>query len=316
MKEILLLLVMFWNVENYFDTYNDPLKNDDAFTPMGENYWTKEKFNKKRDAIAKTIMLAADSYGMFPALVGLCEVENSFVLNQLLERTPLARAGYRYIHRESPDSRGIDVALLYREDIFTPLETRVIGVSFPTRDILYTKGVVNGLDTLHVFVNHWPSKSGGEEATAWRRMAVARKVKVVTDSLLVANPRANILFMGDLNDARSSESVSYLSPELINLTVWSHGGDGSYKYKGNWETIDHFLVSGNLLERGEGTIPRWIYCKKGMEIFAHDYLLCEDPTYSGVKPHRTLQGPRHLGGVSDHLPIILEFYTPTVGQNP
>lgn len=120
MKEILLLLVMFWNVENYFDTYDNPNTNDEEFTPMGENHWTRKKFEQKRDDIAKTIMLAADQYGEFPALLGLCEIENRYVLEELVENTPLARVGYKIIHKDSPDSRGIDAALLYREEIFTP----------------------------------------------------------------------------------------------------------------------------------------------------------------------------------------------------
>ena len=159
MKEILLLLVMFWNVENYFDTYDNPSTSDEEFTPTGDNRWSWKRFEKKRDDIAKTFLLAADEYGELPGIIGLAEIENKFVLQQLIEETPLARAGYRYIHKDSPDSRGIDVALLYREDLFIPLETKFIGFSFPTRDVLYTKGIAPGLDTLHIMVNHWPSKS-------------------------------------------------------------------------------------------------------------------------------------------------------------
>lgn len=161
MKEILLLLVMFWNVENYFDTYDNPSTKDEEFTPMGENHWSRKKFEQKRDDIAKTIMLAADQYGEFPALLGLCEVENRYVLEELVENTPLARVGYKIIHKDSPDSRGIDAALLYREETFAPLETKYLKADFPTREILYTKGVINKLDTVHILVNHWPSKSGG-----------------------------------------------------------------------------------------------------------------------------------------------------------
>ena len=325
MKEILLLLVMFWNVENYFDTYNNPYRNDDEFTPTGENHWTKEKFQEKRDNIAKTIALAADEYGQFPAIIGLCEVENASVLNQLVSHTPLARVGYKFIHKESPDSRGIDVALLYREDIFTPLEKHFYGVGFSTRDILYTKGVVNSLDTIHILVNHWPSKSGGEKASEPRRKKVAERVKGITDSLLSANPRVNIILMGDFNDTHNSKSMKILTEDnlpddssgrktLVNLAPFALGADGSHKYRGEWSIIDQFLVSTGLLEQQEGIMPQWVFCRKEMGIFAPEFLLEWDNTYMGIKPRRTYQGPKYLGGVSDHLPIILRLYGNKEGQ--
>jgi predicted extracellular nuclease len=216
MKEILLLLVMFWNVENYFDTYDNPSTTDEEFTPTGDNRWGRARFEKKRDDIAKTILLAADQYGDLPALIGLAEVENAFVLQELLEETPLARTQYKYIHKDSPDSRGIDVALLYREELFTPLETKYIGFSFPTRDVLYTKGVVNGLDTLHIMVNHWPSKRGNEESSGRKREYVSLKVSHVVDSILLRNPAANIVLMGDFNDTPDSSPLKNLE-QLTNL---------------------------------------------------------------------------------------------------
>ena len=310
MKEILLLLVMFWNVENYFDTYDNPSTSDEEFTPTGENRWGWKRFEKKRDDIAKTILLAADTYGEYPALIGLCEVENRFVLKQLVEQTPLARAGYSFLHRESPDNRGIDVALLYREDIFTPLEEKYIGSSFPTRDILYTKGVLNNLDTVHIMVNHWPSKRGGEKSSSLKRMLVSHQARHVSDSILNANPSANIILMGDFNDTYDTRPLENLSP-LINLSQWATGAEGTHKYRETWSIIDQFLVSENILEteKDEGEFsPQWLYCKKGMEIFAPDNLLCTDETYLGVKLKRTFIGPRYNGGVSDHLPILLKLY--------
>lgn len=314
MKEILLLLAMFWNVENYFDPFDNPGKNDDQFTAEGEYFWGWKKFEKKRDDIARTIILAADTYGQFPALVGLCEVESHFALRHLLEHTPLARAGYNFIHRESPDSRGIDVALLYREEIFTPLEEKFYSVDFPTREVLHVKGVVNSLDTIHVFVNHWPSKLGGEKASAPRRMAVSERVKSVVDSILAAAPQAGIILMGDLNDGYASEAVGNLAP-LVNLARWAEGAEGTHKYQGEWNIIDHFSVSEGLLasdtdSRAGAFSPQWLRCNRQMEIFAPQWLLVPDETHMGVKPNRTLQGPRYLGGVSDHLPIILKIYGP------
>ena len=314
MKEILLLLVMFWNVENYFDTYDNPSTTDEEFTPTGDNRWGRARFEKKRDDIAKTILLAADQYGDLPALIGLAEIENAFVLQELLEETPLARTQYKYIHKDSPDSRGIDVALLYREELFTPLETKYIGFSFPTRDVLYTKGVVNGLDTLHIMVNHWPSKRGNEESSGRKREYVSLKVSHVVDSILLRNPAANIVLMGDFNDTPASSPLKNLG-QLTNLAKWADGAEGSYKYRESWSMIDQFLVSENLIKekssingKNEAFRPQWIYTYRNMEIFAPEALFAEDATYMGVKPKRTYSGPRYLGGISDHLPVVFKLY--------
>ena len=322
MKEILLLFVMFWNVENFFDTYDNPSKNDDAFTPAGENHWSRKKFEKKMDDIAKTIILAADSCGQFPAIVGLCEVENGYVLEELVENTPLARIGYKVIHKESPDSRGIDVALLYREEVFSPLAAKWYPLEFPTREILYTKGVINELDTLHILVNHWPSKSGGEKSSLPKRFEAAKKARCITDSILNANPKANILLMGDFNDSPDALPLEYLlapqkdttgniigERQLVNLALSATGAEGTYKYRDEWNCIDQFIVSGNLLpHKTEQALPQWIRCKPQMEIFAPEHLLQRDNTHMGLKLRRTYQGPRYMGGISDHLPIILRFY--------
>lgn len=311
MKEIMLILVMFWNVENYFDTYDNPSTKDEEFTPQGENHWSWKRFEKKRDDIAKTILLAADEYGEYPALIGLCEIENSFVLEELTENTPLARAGYTFIHKDSPDSRGIDVALLYRGEMFTPLEEHYIASSFPTRDILYTKGVLNGLDTVHIFVNHWPSKRGGEKSSSTRRMLVSHRARQVTDSILQKNPSANIIHMGDFNDTWDSKPLANLD-QLVNLSQYAEGNEGSYKYKESWSTIDQFLVSENLIRRRtsntEKFLHQWLWCEKEMEIFAPVHLLCEDDRYLGAKLRRTYNGPRYIGGISDHLPVMLQLH--------
>ena len=298
MKEILLLLVMFWNVENYFDTYDNPSTSDEEFTPTGDNRWSWKRFEKKRDDIAKTLLLAADEYGELPGIIGLAEIENSFVLQQLLEETPLARAGYKYIHKDSPDSRGIDVALLYREEKFKPLHTKYIEASFPTRDVLYTKGVADGKDTLHIMVNHWPSKRGNESSSGKKREYVSLIVSRTVDSILRSSPDANILLMGDFNDTPDSGPLQNLG-QLTNLAQKAKGAEGTYKYQHEWSIIDQILVSENLVK----------HAGKRMEIFAPEALLTEDATYMGIKPKRTYSGPRYLGGVSDHLPVLLKIFT-------
>ena len=297
MKEILLLLVMFWNVENYFDTYDNPGTSDEEFTPTGDNRWSWKRFEKKRDDIAKTLLLAADEYGELPGIIGLAEIENSFVLQQLLEETPLARAGYKYIHKDSPDSRGIDVALLYREERFKPLQTKYIEASFPTRNVLYTKGVAEGKDTLHIMVNHWPSKRGNESSSRKKREYVSLMVSRTVDSILSSTPDANIILMGDFNDTPESGPLQNLG-QLTNLAQNAKGAEGTYKYKEEWSVIDQILVSENML----------VQTGKRMEIFAPEALFTEDATYMGVKPKRTYSGPRYLGGVSDHLPVLLKVF--------
>ena len=297
MKEILLLLVMFWNVENYFDTYDNPTTSDEEFTPTGDNRWSWKRFEKKRDDIAKTFLLAADEYGELPGIIGLAEIENKFVLDQLIEETPLARAGYRYIHKDSPDSRGIDVALLYREEKFKPIHTKYIEASFPTRDVLYTKGVVEGEDTIHIIVNHWPSKRGNESSSGKKREYVSLMVSRTVDSILQSSPDANILLMGDFNDTPFSAPLQNLG-QLTNLALKIKGAEGTYKYQQEWSVIDQILVSENLVK----------HAGKRMEIFAPEALLTEDATYMGIKPKRTYSGPRYLGGVSDHLPVLLQIF--------
>ena len=319
------LPVMFWNIENYFDPFDDPLTNDDEFTAAGYRHWTWSRFIKKRDAVAKTILAAGDHYGEYPVLVGLAEVENSMVLNQLCRQTALSKLGYRVIHRDSPDRRGIDVGLLYREDFFEPLEVSNIGIflsdtSFRTRSLLYVKGVVAGYDTLHLIVSHWPSKIGGEIASMPRRMAVAGKIRSICDSIYLHNSHSNIIIMGDLNDTPGSKPLKYLaensesSLRLFSPVKYSGEIQGTTKYKGLWERIDHFYISDCLLKRDDPQAFQTIFTdSKSFYIFSPAFLLEPDATYYGRKPFRTYLGPRYLGGVSDHLPIvlILRLYLPT-----
>ncbi len=291
MRELLLLLVMFWNTENFFDPFDDPVTGDDAFAHGGERFWTWKKFGKKRDDIAKTIMLVKEEYGVFPAIIGLCEVENRFVLKHLVEHTPLARAGYRIIHKDSPDIRGTDVAMLYDPEVFRVIKVkffpvrisreksggerlqasvgragrekeaiRIYGDSIlPTRFILYVKGTVKELDTIHCFVNHWPSKLGGKKSSLSRRMAASNIVKDKTDSILGENGKANIILSGDFNDTPDSPPLMNLDKFFNMSERFTKAGKcgmrrrsyekrlaGTHKYRGKWEMIDQFLVSENM----------------------------------------------------------------------
>ena len=300
--------IFFWNVENYFDPFDDPLKNDNEFLPVAERHWTWNRFEAKRDGIAQTIVAAADETGELPALVGLAEVENRLVVSQLVRKTMLSDLGYDFVHRESPDERGIDVALLYRKDIFRVMTVDSLRVpGFATRDRLYVKmryqvepGTTNGddsrhfgLDTdpLHVFVVHLPSKRGGARTSKDRRQAALQVLERAVDSLLLLDASSNIVVMGDFNDTEA---------HVAGLSVPPFDGPpampGTLKYHGRWEQIDWFCVSPALDSQAR------------MQIFAPLFLLESDAAWIGSKPHRTYVGPRHNGGLSDHLPIILKLF--------
>jgi len=292
--------IFCWNLENFFDTRDDPATADEAFTPSGEYRWTRRKWEAKRNLISKTIIASSECFGgEMPALVGLCEVENRYVLESLANDTPLARLRYRILHRDSPDPRGIDVALLYDPARVRLLDFDFITIrEFATREILYAKVALP--DTLHVFVNHWPSKYSGAKASEVRRVAVAQALQRRVDSIYAAEPAAAVLLMGDFNDTPDSPSVQTLC-EKAGLIDLSPKEGGTIKFKGKWETIDLLLASPAAAAR---IAPA--------EVFSPDFLLEEDKTFLGVKPRRTNVGPRYNGGASDHLPIIARYSR----QNP
>ncbi|MBQ5401850.1 MAG: endonuclease, partial [Bacteroidales bacterium] len=212
--------IFCWNLENYFDPADDPVTADEAFTPGGEHHWTKRKYEAKRNLIAKTIIASAERFGgQMPAIVGLCEVENAKVLKALVEESPLAAQRYRSVHRESPDPRGIDVALLYDPARVRLLDFEFITIKeFATREILYAKVALP--DTLHVFVNHWPSKYSGAKASEARRQAVCTALLHKLDSLHRSDSAAAVLLMGDFNATPREPSVMRLTTEggLNNIT--------------------------------------------------------------------------------------------------
>jgi len=294
---VLTFWVLFFNCENYFDPFDDPLKEDDEFTPAAERHWTWSRFEAKRDGIAQMIVAAGDVSGELPALVGLAEVENRMVVSQLVHKTMLEELGYGYVHRESPDARGIDVALLYRKDVFRVVSVdslRVPGVV--TRDILYVKLRPPGPDraSLHVFVVHLPSKRGGERASNDRRSSAKAVLERAVDSLLTLDPQTKIVVMGDFNDTKPS--VAGLAVPAFDSLTAATRPPGTLRYHGRWEQIDWFFLSPAL----SGT----------MDIFAPPFLLEPDVTYLGVKPRRTYTGPRYHGGLSDHLPVYLQLRVP------
>lgn len=303
--------VMFYNVENYFDCLDDSLTSDADFLPDAPKHWNWKRYTTKRQNIARVI--AAVGKGVPPVLVGLCEVENAMVLHQLVAYKPLSTYGYKTVHYESPDARGIDVALLYQPRIFTPIVSNPIPVQFAdgthSRDILYVKGLMANADTLHVMVCHAPSRRGGSKADLRRRYAM-QLVRHVVDSVLAVTPQASMLIMGDFNDTPLDASIRSTlgavpvadkddAAVLYNIMP-TH--QGTYKYKGEWSLFDQFMVTPALLQSDGFCVGAGLGC-----VFSEAFLLENDKTYMGVKPFRTYLGPRYVGGYSDHLPIYFRL---------
>lgn len=310
---------MFYNVENLFDSFDDSLTKDEEFTPMGARHWTWEKMNSKINGIYKTIVALGEWEP--PIFVGLCEVENGYMLYRLTHETPLLKFDYGIVHRESPDPRGIDVGLLYRKDLFDLQESRFFGVVFPddpnrkTREILYAKGIIGGIDTIHVFINHWPSKFGGELESNAGRFAAANTLKQKVDSIRIFYPDARILIMGDFNDEPESTpmvdglkvclNINDKCPSgLVSISaILRSKGEGSYKYQGVWGMIDQLIVSESLLDQ-----KRKIFTSpENASVFKAIFLLEPDDAYIGEKPFRTFVGFKYHGGFSDHLPVYIDL---------
>lgn len=309
------LRVMFYNVENLFDPRDDSIASDDEYQPDGMRGWTSNRLKQKQINISK-VVLAVGGWDP-PDIIGFCEVENFRVLYGLVNYTPLKNFGYRIIHYDSPDPRGIDVALLYKPEKFRVLQNFPIRIRFPfdtasrTRDILFVKGIACRRDTLTIMVNHWPSKFGGAMATIPKRNYVASVVRKLSDSLLAVNPNSNILIMGDLNESPYEEGVSkVLQAKMDSLNLGPNdlynmlGGagiswkKGTIKFREEWETIDHMIVSRPLLSH---TTPH------GLQIFSAPFLLQDDEAWYGKKPFRTYYGAKYIGGFSDHLPVFMDL---------
>jgi hypothetical protein len=308
------LIVTFYNVENLFDTRDEPGKNDEEFTPTGERHWNSSLLHKKIAAIDKALLAAGNDN--YPDLVGLAEVENLWVLQMLAKETDSTKINYRIIHKESPDPRGIDVAILYNPAKLKPLRYTVIPVktggpqAIASRDILHFTAIFRD-ETIHFFVNHWPSRSGGYLETTEKRDYAAETLRHYLDSLLVKEPNAKLLLMGDFNATprepcfRVTLQVSLETPtdesvRLVNLSKpWVKAGKGTIKSGGTWDIFDQFICTANLLANHQKI---HIATKKTIIVEA-PFLLENDSRNLGMKPFRTYLGPAYHGGTSDHLPI-------------
>ena len=299
-----LLLVSFLtfvelNCENLFDCRHDSLKQDQEFLPEGNRRWTPTRYWRKQNNIAQAILSCSRE---LPDFVALCEVENDTTLHDLTQRSLLRTLGYEYMMTESDDLRGIDVALLYQPASFRPLcydylKIPLIKGMRPTRDILYVKGLTLGFDTLHIFVVHAPSRQGGEKVSRPYRMNVAQVIRQAVDNL----KGAHVIVAGDFNDYGDSPALQLLEKQgLENVTKSLQGRNGvggTYRYQGEWHSLDHILLSPSLVNTVDTAY-----------INDESFLLEEEPRYGGVRPHRSFYGRDYRKtGVSDHLPLVVRL---------
>lgn len=294
--------VLFYNVENLFDTEYDAAINDRDFTPGSEQQWTPERLDTKLTHLAEAIGFAGKE---LPVLIGVCEVENKAVVERLANETSLKAAHYQVVHYDSPDERGIDTGLLFDTDVFKLVRSEALNVPLTvdrTRDILHSELTAEG-HTFHVFVNHWPSRREGQEKSEPKRMAAAQVLKEAV-AAIATNGSTHVIIMGDFNDSPRDRSIQEgLGAKCANaptglvdmMCVDQPEGHGSHQYNGNWDYLDQFIISGDLFTEVKEAKALW-----------DDRLLFKHPKY-GPSPDKTYSGGKYKGGYSDHLPIVLRF---------
>lgn len=303
--------VMSYNVENLFDTIDNPDKDDNDFLPSGNRHWTQKRYNLKLQHIAKVI--SAIGEWDTPAIVGLCEIENDSALVHLLNRTPLRQQQYRYCITQSQDRRGINVALLYQRDKFKYLGHKAEPISYShkkhklSRDLLHVWGKLITEDTLDIFVCHFPSRYGGEKESETDRIDATTTLINLCDSLKQIRTSAHFIIMGDFNDTPENKSLTKIEQSCFLHNLFSNlkefSPKGSHKYQGNWSQLDHIIISRDLID----TTKSFHYIPQSAQIYAPPFLFTKDKTWHGTRPFRTYYGFRYEGGYSDHLPLIADF---------
>ena len=297
------LTVVELNGENLFDYRDDEGKQDEEYLPEATRHWTRKRYWRKLNNIAQELLSCSDDG--IPDLIALCEVENDSVLNDLCHRSLLRNAGYDYLMTSSPDLRGIDVALLYSPFTFAPVRSYSLRITpvegmRPTRDILYVAGQIVSGDTLHVFVVHMPSRFGGKRYSQPFRQAVADRLCQSLDSIQRLMPHAPILIAGDFNEVNGEPALRQICQHGIwHLTKDAKGPSGvkgTYRYQGEWGSIDHILGSSSIYNKVDTTY-----------IHAPRFLLEEETKYGGLRPRRTYNGMRYQPGYSDHLPLVVRL---------
>ncbi|MFK5972098.1 MAG: endonuclease [Flavobacteriaceae bacterium] len=304
--------IAFYNLENLFDTVDDPDTLDDDYTPTGFRKWTNKRYKTKLYKLGKTISeIGFETTQKAPVLVGVAEVENEVVMNDLIQSESLQGINYGFVHYDSPDERGIDTALIYNKDHFEVLASEAItllvynlnGERDTTRDILYVHGKLNG-EEVHIFVNHWPSRRDGNTETAYKRIQAAETILNFMKGLESRYEDPNYIIMGDFNDDPTSKSIKTLmqSKRLYNPMDKLFSPDrGSANYKRSWMLFDQIIVSHNFFNY-----------KRGTHSFAHanifdGHFLTEFKGKHKGSPFRTYAGRKYLGGYSDHFPVYIQL---------
>lgn len=314
--------IAFYNVENLFDTINDPKIFDDDRTPEGKDLWTLEKYEDKIKNIAKVISeIGFDSSNSAPAIIGLCEIENLKVLEDLVNHPTLAPFNYKIVHYDSPDKRGIDVALLYQESLFTVQNSEAKPLMiyyeedqkrrFFTRDQLLVTGNLSG-ETVNIIVNHWPSRGEGIEETNYRREKAAMLNKEIIDNIFEKDSNAKIISMGDFNDNPDSKSFKEILETNGNIAIieeqqmhnpmeiMAKNGKGSSAHRDEWYLFDQILISDSFVGKSKGL---QFYEAK---IFSMPYLISLSGQYQGF-PFRSYDFDGYTGGFSDHFPVYISL---------
>lgn len=302
-----LYTIAFYNLENLFDTVNDPEKMDESFTPESDRKWDEKRLATKVRKLSHVIARIGEQENKdAPVIIGVAEVENAAVLERLIQTPVLKELEYDFVHFESPDERGIDTALLYRKSFFKVTSQRAVNVPLVTengetdftRDILYVSGVLEQKQA-HLLVNHWPSRRAGTAETAHKRLSVAKQNRAIIAEIISKDPDARIIIMGDFNDDPQSDSIAHLmntdfyNPMQLLLTH----EEGSTTYKGKWNLFDQILVSNNFMKPYDNP-----FSFEKAAIYNTDSVVVQEGKYKG-NPFRTYAGDKYLGGVSDHFPI-------------
>lgn len=315
-KKYQVAIIGFYNLENLYDTINDPLKNDEEFLPKGVNKYTSEIYLEKLSHLSEAISkIGADVNKSGPTIMGFSEIENIHVIEDLINMPLLKKNNYGIVHYDSPDIRGVDVGFIYQKSRFKVIGSsshRLItaDTSFITRDQLLVQGLLDG-EEIYVIVNHWPSKRGGEKRSEPKRVAAAELTRHLSDSLHKINPKVNVIIMGDLNDNPNAKSIAKTlkakgdksemkDGELFN-PMWKlyKDGIGSYAYRDSWTLIDNIIVSNNLIGNDFSTYKLYV-----AKVFNETFLQQREGTFKGY-PWRMMAGGSYIGGYSDHFPVYI-----------
>ena len=307
-SEIKLQYIAFYNIENLFDIYDDELTNDDDFLPTSAKKWTKKRYRNKLFKVGYVISkIGVETTKKPPALIGLAEVENNLVLTDLIQSQELSKCNYGFVHHDSLDERGIDVALLYDKDEFKVESSDIFSLYIETpegerdytRDILLVHGILDG-EPIHVIVNHWPSRRDGEEETSYKRMIASKKVLEIILKIKAQYPDPKIIIMGDFNDNPNDSSIQFLmdNNEFYNATEKLLTRDrGSLNHDFQWKLFDQIIISKNLLKPSHSG-----YHFECANIFDEKFVTQFNGKFKG-QPFRTYVGKKYIGGFSDHFPV-------------